>query len=57
MKKILFIALFLTSCGNQNLKTSENYLNINFDRDYTLVEFKKILDIYNKKQSFPDIDN
>ena len=53
MKKIALFFL-LAAC------TTTNYLEnevLNFDRDLSFQEFKKLLIKYNKNNKYPDIDN
>ena len=51
MKKIVLFFL-LTACTTNNL---ENEV-LNFDRDLSFQEFKKLLIKYNKNNKYPDID-
>jgi hypothetical protein len=55
MKKIFFF-LFLVSCSSTNLKTNSNNDLFDFNRDLTFNEFKQLLDKYNEKSNFPNID-
>ena len=53
MKKIIFL-IFLTTC------TTEKNINNNildFNMDLTVDEFKVLLEEYNKKKGYPDIDS
>ena len=52
MKKIIFL-IFLTTCTSKNV--NNNILD--FNMDLTLDEFKVLLEEYNKKKGYPDIDN
>tara|TARA_B100000315_G_C14574289_1_gene587179 strand:+ start:687 stop:845 length:159 start_codon:yes stop_codon:yes gene_type:complete len=52
MKKIALFFL-LTACTTSYL---ENEV-LNFDRDLSFQEFKKLLIKYNKNNKYPDIDN
>ena len=52
MKKIIFL-IFLTSCTSENV--NNNILD--FNMDLTLDEFKVLLEEYNKKKGYPDIDS
>ena len=52
MKKIIFL-IFLTSCTSNNV--NNNILDFNMDLTYD--EFKVLLEEYNKKKGYPDIDN
>ena len=51
MKKIALLFL-LTACTTNHL---ENEV-LNFDRDLSFQEFKKLLIKYNKNNKYPDID-
>ena len=53
MKKIIFL-IFLTSCTSNNV--NNNILDFNMDQDLTFDEFKVLLEEYNKKKGYPDID-
>ena len=52
MKKIIFL-IFLTACSSKNI--NNNILDFNMDLTYD--EFKVLLEEYNKKKGYPDIDN
>ena len=52
MKKIIFL-IFLTACTTENV--NNNILD--FNMDLTFDEFKVLLEEYNKKKGYPDIDN
>ena len=52
MKKIIFL-IFLTACTSKNV--NNNILD--FNMDLTFDEFKILLEEYNKKKGYPDIDN
>jgi len=52
MKKIIFL-IFLTACTSKNV--NNNILD--FNMDLTFDEFKVLLEEYNKKKGYPDIDN
>ncbi len=60
MKKILVIILFLTSCSFQNSGNYwDNNLNneiLDFEREYTFNEYKTILEKYNDRKGFPEIN-
>ena len=51
MKKIIFL-IFLTACSSKNV--NNNILD--FNMDLTFDEFKVLLEEYNKKKGYPDID-
>ena len=52
MKKIIFL-IFLTACTSKNV--NNNILD--FNMDLTFDEFKGLLEEYNKKKGYPDIDS
>ena len=52
MKKIIFL-IFLTACTSKN--PSNEFLD--FNMDITFDEFKVLLENYNKKKGYPDIDS
>ena len=52
MKKIIFL-IFLTACTSKN----ENKNILDFNMDMTFDEFKVLLEEYNKKKGYPDIDS
>ena len=52
MKKIIFL-IFLTACTSKNV--NNNILDFNIDLTYD--EFKVLLEEYNKKKGYPDIDS
>ncbi len=52
MKKIIFL-IFLTACTTKNV--NNNILD--FNMDLTFDEFKVLLEEYNKKKEYPDIDS
>jgi hypothetical protein len=52
MKKIIFL-IFLTACTSKNV--NNNILD--FNMDLTFDEFKVLLEEYNKKKGYPDIDS
>ena len=52
MKKIIFL-IFLASCTSNNV--NNNILD--FNMDLTFDEFKILLEEYNKKKGYPDIDS
>ena len=57
MKKLIFIIILTTSCINLDLNKLNTNENIDFNKDYTVLDFKKLLDIYNDQKTYPDIDN
>ena len=52
MKKIIFL-IFLTACTSKNV----NKDILDFNIDMSLDEFKVLLEEYNKKKGYPDIDS
>ena len=52
MKKIIFL-IFLTACTSKNV--NNNILDFNLD--LTFDEFKILLEEYNKKKGYPDLDS
>ena len=52
MKKIIFL-IFLTACTSKNV--NNNILD--FNMDLTFDEFKILLEEYNKKKGYPEIDS
>ena len=52
MKKIIFL-IFLTACTSKNV--NNNILD--FNMDLTFDEFKILLEEYNKKKGYPDLDS
>ena len=62
MKKLILCLLLLTSCSlnndsanwNENLNLSNEELK--YDKDYTLDEYEKILEIYSAKNKTPKIN-
>ena len=51
--KIIIFLIFLTACSSKNV--NNNILD--FNMDLTFDEFKILLEEYNKKKGYPDIDN
>ena len=56
MKKLIFIIILITSCVRQDLKESNISENIDFNKNYSFIEFKKLLEIYNAQKKYPNID-
>ena len=54
---LLLFFLILTSCVKHDVSKLNTNENIDFNKDYTVLEFQKLLDSYNDKKGFPDIDN
>ena len=57
MKRLIFIIILITSCAKHDVSKLNTNENIDFNKDYSLLEFKKILDVYSDRKSYPDIDN
>ena len=57
MKRMIFIILLITSCANHDVNRLNTNENIDFNKDYTLLQFKKLLDVYNDQNGYPDINN
>ena len=55
--KIIILLLLLTSCS---FNKTNSYLNnkkiLNFDKDYTFTEFSIILEKYNDRTGYPNIN-
>ena len=56
MKKLIFIIILITSCVRQDFKESNISENIDFNKNYSFIEFKKLLEIYNVQKKYPNID-
>ena len=54
---LLLFFLILTSCVKHDVSKLNTNENIDFNKDYTVLEFKKLLDSYNDQKGYPDIDN
>ena len=57
MKKLIFIMFLTTSCVKHDVGKLNTNENIDFNKDYTVFEFQKLLDSYNVQKGYPDIDN
>ena len=57
MKRLIFIIILTTSCVKHDVSKLNTNENIDFNKDYTVLEFLKLLDAYNVKNGYPDIDN
>ena len=57
MKRLIFIIILTTSCVKHDVSKLNTNENIDFNKDYTILEFQKLLDSYNDKKDYPDIDN
>ena len=60
MKKFIIIFFLLASCSLQNTGNYwDNNLNkeiLDFDKEYTFKEYKGILEKYNARTKYPDIN-
>ena len=52
MKKIIFL-IFLTACTSKNVNNDI----LDFNMDLTFDEFKVLLEEYNQKKGYPDINS
>ena len=57
MKRLIFIIILTTSCVKHDVSKLNTNENIDFNKDYSLLEFRKLLDSYNDRKDYPDIDN
>ena len=57
MKRLFFIIFLTTSCIEHDVSKLNTNENIDFNKDYTVLEFQKLLDSYNDQKGYPDIDN
>ena len=57
MKRLIFIIILTTSCVKNEVGKLNTNENIDFNKDYTVLEFQKLLDSYNVQKGYPDIDN
>tara|TARA_Y100001949_G_C15827586_1_gene260603 strand:+ start:411 stop:584 length:174 start_codon:yes stop_codon:yes gene_type:complete len=57
MKRLIFIIILTTSCVKHDVSKLNTNENIDFNKDYTILEFQKLLDSYNDQKDYPDIDN
>ena len=57
MKRLIFIIILTTSCAKHDVSKLNTNENIDFNKDYTILEFQKLLDSYNDQKAYPDIDN
>tara|TARA_B110000014_G_scaffold17043_1_gene11219 strand:- start:103 stop:279 length:177 start_codon:yes stop_codon:yes gene_type:complete len=57
--KLVFLFLFLSllSCSSNNTKDYLNKnLNLDYEKDYSIEEYEKILKEYNDRRDFPNIN-
>ena len=57
MKRLIFIIILTTSCVKHDVSKLNTNENIDFNTEYTVLEFKKLLDSYNDQKNYPDINN
>ena len=57
MKRLIFIIFLTTSCIKHDVSKLNTNENIDFNKDYTVLEFQKLLDSYSDQKDYPDIDN
>ena len=57
MKRLIFIIILSSSCAKHDVSKLNTNENIDFNKDYTILEFQKLLDSYNDQKGYPDIDN
>ena len=57
MKRLIFIIILTASCAKHDVSKLNINENIDINKDYSLLEFKKLLDSHNDQKSYPDIDN
>ena len=57
MKKLILIIILTTSCVKHDANKLNTNENIDFNKDYSVLEFKKLLDSYNNQKGYPDINN
>ena len=57
MKRLIFIIILTTSCAKHDVSKLNTNENIDFNKDYTVLEYKKLLDLYNDQKVYPDINN
>jgi len=62
MKKILFCLFLLTSCSLNsdsaywNESLNSNYEELKYDKDYTMKQYKKILEQYSGRKEIPNLN-
>ena len=57
MKRLIFIIILTTSCVKHDVSKLNTNENIDFNKDYTILEFQKLIDSYKDQKDYPDIDN
>jgi hypothetical protein len=56
MKRLIFIIILTTSCVKHDVNKLNTNVSIDFNKDYSLLEFRKLLDSYNDQKDYPDIN-
>ena len=56
MKRLILIIFLTTSCIKNDVSKLNTNENIDFNKDYTVLEFQKLLDSYNDQKGYPDIN-
>ena len=56
--KLVFLFLFLSllSCSLDNTRDNLNKENLDYNKDYSVEEYEKILEGYNDRTDFPNIN-
>ncbi len=57
MKRLIIIIILTTSCAKHDLSKLNTNEKIDFNKDYTVLDFQKLLDLYNEQKGYPNIDN
>ena len=57
MKRLIFIIILTASCAKHDVSKLNTNEDIDFNKDYTILEFQKLLDSYNDQKGYPDINN
>jgi len=57
MKRLIFIIILTTSWSKHDVSKLNTNEDIDFNKDYTILEFQKLLDSYNDQKGYPDINN
>jgi len=56
MRKLIIFIFLLYSCSSSNIENSFDEKKIDFYKNYSFSEYKKIIENYNKQSSYPNID-
>ena len=57
MKRLIFIIFLTTSCVKHDINKLNTNENFDFNKDYSILEFRKHLESYNDQKGYPDINN